>query len=71
MNAPTYPIRVFWSAEDEAWVADVPDLPYCSATADTPHAGVAEVETAIEAWLEAAQSSGRPVPAPSAGAAQD
>lgn len=70
MNAPAYPITVFWSAEDSAWVADVPDLPYCSATGDTPHEAVAEVETAIEAWLEAAQSSGRPIPAPSVRLAQ-
>lgn len=70
MSAPTYPIHVFWSVEDEAWVADVPDLAYCSATGETPHAAVAEVETAIGAWLEAAQASGRPVPAPSSGAAQ-
>lgn len=66
MNPPTYPINVFWSAEDAAWVADVPDLPYCSTTGDTPHEAVTAVEAAIEAWLEAAQSSGRPVPAPSA-----
>lgn len=32
-----YPINVFWSGEDKAWVADVPDLDYCSATGDTPH----------------------------------
>jgi len=65
MNEPAYPITVFWSAEDEAWVADVPDLPYCSATGDTPHDAVAEVEVAIATWLEAARTSGRPVPAPS------
>lgn len=70
MSAPTYPIHVFWSAEDEAWVADVPDLAYCSATGDTPHEAVAEVEVAIEVWLEAARSSGRPVPTPSVRAAQ-
>ena len=70
MNAPAYPISVFWSAEDSAWVADVPDLPYCSATGETPHEAVAEVETAIGAWLEAAQSSGRPIPVPSTRLAQ-
>jgi predicted RNase H-like HicB family nuclease len=64
--APTYPINVFWSGEDEAWVADVPDLAYCSAQGDTPHEAVAEVEIAIGAWLEAARSGGRPIPPPSA-----
>lgn len=49
MSAPTYTIHVFWSSEDDAWVADVPDLPYCSAVGDTPHEAVAEAETAIEA----------------------
>ena len=63
---PVYPINVFWSAEDEAWVADVPDLTYCSALGDTPHDAVAEVEFAIAAWLEAAASSGRSIPPPSA-----
>ena len=53
--AAAYPINVFWSDEDEAWVADVPDLDYCAATGDTPHAAVSEVEVAIEAWLEAAR----------------
>lgn len=60
-----YPIDVFWSDEDAAWVADVPDLAYCSATGETPHEAVAEVEVAIEAWLEAARSSRRPIPSPS------
>ncbi len=64
--APSYPINVFWSDEDGAWVADVPDLAYCSALGDTPHDAVFEVEVAIEAWLEGARSSGRPVPPPSA-----
>ncbi|MGH9106214.1 MAG: type II toxin-antitoxin system HicB family antitoxin [Acidimicrobiales bacterium] len=51
-------------------MADVPDLSYCSATGDTPHEAVAEVETAIGAWLEAAHSGGRPIPVPSTRLAQ-
>ena len=66
----TYPINVFWSDEDEAWVADVPDLAYCAAMGDTPHEAVAEVEVAAEAWLAAARESGRPIPAPSPRVAQ-
>lgn len=68
--APVYPISVFWSVEDGAWVADVPDLAYCSAFGDTPHDAVAEVEIAIAAWLDAAKSSGRSAPQPSARMAQ-
>ena len=63
--SPAYRIEVFWSAEDDAWIADVPDLPYCTAHGPTPHDAVAEVEVAMEAWLEAARSDGRPVPEPS------
>lgn len=65
MTIPTYPIQVFWSDEDQAWVADVPDLAYCSAVGDTPHEAVAEVEIATAAWLAAAKESGRPLPDPS------
>jgi predicted RNase H-like HicB family nuclease len=60
-----YPIDVFWSEEDEVWIADVPDLAYCSAHGDTPHDAVAEVEVAVEAWLQAARETGRPIPNPS------
>ncbi len=60
-----YPIEVFWSEEDEVWVADVPDLAFCSAHGATPHEAVAEVEQAAEAWLEAAKATGRPIPDPS------
>jgi predicted RNase H-like HicB family nuclease len=56
----------FGRPEDETWVADVPDLAYCSAFGDTPHEAVAEVEIAMEAWIDVAKSSGREVPPPSA-----
>lgn len=60
-----YPIEVFWSDEDEAWVADISDLPFCTAHGATPHEAVAEVELAAEAWLEAARATGRTIPDPS------
>lgn len=65
MTTPAYPISVFWSDEDGAWVADIPDLAFCSAFGDTPHEAVAEVELAAEAWLEAAKEAGRHIPEPS------
>lgn len=65
MTNPTYPIDVFWSNEDEAWVANVHDLAYCSALGNSPHEAVAEVEIAMAAWLDAARSSGRQVLPPS------
>jgi predicted RNase H-like HicB family nuclease len=65
-----YRIEVYWTAEDETWIANVPDLTYCTAHGRTPHEAVAEVEVAMEAWLEAARSDGRAVPEPSSGIAE-
>ncbi len=59
-----YHINVFWSDEDDCWVADIPDLKYCSATGDTPEEALREVREAKEAWIEAARAAGRPVPEP-------
>jgi predicted RNase H-like HicB family nuclease len=59
-----YHINLFWSAADECWVADVPDLKSCSAFGDTPAEAVAEVETAMEAWLAVAREDGLPIPEP-------
>jgi predicted RNase H-like HicB family nuclease len=59
-----YAIIVFWSDEDGAWVADVPDLKSCSAFGDTPEEAVAEVRVAMEAWLGAARDAGHPIPKP-------
>lgn len=59
-----YHINVFHSAEDEGWIADIPDLRYCSAFGDTPAEAVGEVLLAKEAWLEAAREEGKPIPPP-------
>jgi predicted RNase H-like HicB family nuclease len=59
-----YHINLFWSEADDAWVADVPDLQSCSAFGDTPAEALAEVEKAMEAWLEVAQADGLPIPEP-------
>jgi predicted RNase H-like HicB family nuclease len=53
-----YAIVVFWSEEDGAWIADVPDLKSCSAFGATPEEAVAEVRVAMDAWLAAAQEAG-------------
>jgi predicted RNase H-like HicB family nuclease len=59
-----YHINVFYSKEDEAYVADIPDLTFCSALGDTPEEAVREVQLAKTAWINAAQDSGKPVPEP-------
>ncbi|HVH78151.1 MAG TPA: type II toxin-antitoxin system HicB family antitoxin [Stellaceae bacterium] len=59
-----YHIDLFWSEDDAAWVADVPDLQSCSAFGDTPAKALAEVEQAMEAWLQVALEDGLPIPQP-------
>jgi predicted RNase H-like HicB family nuclease len=59
-----YELIVFWSAEDAAFVVDVPELPGCMAHGATPPDAVAAAQEAIELWLEAATAAGRPIPEP-------
>lgn len=59
-----YHINIFYSEEDEGYIADIPDLKFCSAFGDTPEEALHEVLIAKSAWLEAALAEGKPVPQP-------
>lgn len=59
-----YFISIFYSEEDEGYIADIPDLHFCSAFGETPEEALHEVQIAKEAWLEAARHSGKPIPRP-------
>ena len=59
-----YELIVFWSAEDEAFVVDVPELPGCMSHGATPSEAVANAQNAIELWIDTARDLGRPVPEP-------
>lgn len=59
-----YHINVFYSDADQCWVADIPDLKYCSAFGDTAEQAVHEVMIAKEGWLETASAEGKPIPSP-------
>ena len=59
-----YHINMFWSDEDQAWVADIPDLQHCSAFGTTPQEALAEVLEAKQAWLDSAAEHGDLVPEP-------
>jgi predicted RNase H-like HicB family nuclease len=59
-----YHINVFYSDEDAAYVADIPDLETCSALGSSAEEALAEVELARDAWLAAAQEDGRPIREP-------
>ena len=64
MTQPHYHINLFWSSEDECWIADVPDLKPCSAHGDTPEEAIANIQNAIELWLEIAAEKGLAIPEP-------
>ncbi len=59
-----YHINVFYSDEDGAWVADIPDLEACSALGSTAEEALKEVERAKKAWLETAREQGKSIPPP-------
>lgn len=59
-----YDIIVFYSAEDDAYVAEIPDLAGCSALGATPEESVRELAQAREAWLDAARVAGVSIPEP-------
>ena len=59
-----YHINIFYSEDDEGYIADVPDLWACSAFGRTPTEALAQVEVARKTWLEAAQAEGKPIPEP-------
>lgn len=60
-----YPIEVFWSDEDEGYVAVVPDLPGCNAWGKTEIEAIGEAHDAIAAWIKAAKAMKRSIPSPS------
>ena len=59
-----YHINIFYSEEDDGYMADIPDLNACSAFGRTPQEALAQLEIAKKAWLEAARAAGKPVPPP-------
>lgn len=63
MMRKDYHINIFYSEEDDGYIADIPDLEMCSAFGETPAEALYQVEIAKQAWLEAAAESGKQIPA--------
>ena len=59
-----YHINVFYSEEDGGYIADIPDLKYCSAFGKSPERALKEALVAKKAWLETARAAGKPIPKP-------
>ncbi|MBA2919029.1 type II toxin-antitoxin system HicB family antitoxin [Sphingomonas sp. MAH-20] len=63
MNS-TYHINLFWSDEEQAWVADIPDLEPCTTFGSTRAEALSKAEELIDLWLESARANGDPIPEP-------
>ncbi len=59
-----YEVIIYWSHEDQAFIAEVPELPGCAADGNTYRQALANVEVVIQEWIDTAQELGRPVPEP-------
>lgn len=59
-----YEIIMYWSREDRAFVAEVPELPGCVAHGDTQQAALRNVNLAMDLWLDTAREFGDPIPEP-------
>jgi predicted RNase H-like HicB family nuclease len=57
-----YHINIFYSQEDEGYIADIPDLQHCSAFGETPDQALREVLEAKAAWLKSAKAANKPIP---------
>jgi predicted RNase H-like HicB family nuclease len=59
-----YEVIIYWSNEDHAFIAEVPELPGCMADGATYQEALANVKVIIQEWIETAQELGRPIPEP-------
>jgi len=59
-----YEVIIYWSKDDTAFIAEVPELPGCAADGKTYGEALRNVQKVIEEWVEAARALGRPIPEP-------
>ena len=59
-----YEVIIYWSEEDQAFIAEVPELPMCAADGKTYQKALSNVEVIIQEWIETAKEEGRPIPEP-------
>lgn len=63
-NDHKYEVILYWSSEDEAFIAEVPELPGCVADGSTYQEALKNVEIIISEWIETAKELGRSIPEP-------
>lgn len=59
-----YEVIIYWSEEDQAFIAEVPELPGCAADGETYQEVLQNLEIIIQEWIETANALGRPIPQP-------
>jgi predicted RNase H-like HicB family nuclease len=59
---PKYEVIIYWSEEDQAFIAEVQELPGCAADGQTYQETLANAEVVTQEWLETARELGRPIP---------
>lgn len=59
-----YEVIIYWSNEDEAFIAEIPELPGCAADGTTPQDALTNAQVVAREWLETARELGRPIPEP-------
>ena len=59
-----YELIIYWSDEDQSFIAEVPELPGCAADGRTYQEAVANAEVVIQEWIDTARELGRPIPQP-------
>lgn len=64
MDDIRYEVIIYWSNEDHAFIAEIPELPGCAADGATYQEALVNVETIVREWMETARELGRPIPKP-------
>ena len=59
-----YEVIIYWSEDDKAFIAEVPELPGCAADGATKQAALKNVDAVIKEWISTAKELGRPIPEP-------
>jgi predicted RNase H-like HicB family nuclease len=59
-----YEVIIYWSQADDAFIAEMPELPGCMADGETPQAALEQIQVIAREWIETAKELGRPIPEP-------
>jgi predicted RNase H-like HicB family nuclease len=64
MEVDRYSVRIWWSSDDQAFLAKIPELPGCMADGSSPEQALRNVREVARIWIETARGNGRVIPEP-------